>query len=158
MTGRLNEVDASVNPVVDELNSVDSVLLLEVSVEPSFDVVDDGLPPERGSEPRIEGGRRRDRDRRGRRESATNRGRKEGREGELASELPLFLEEMGRKDTHESSLLTKSPNPGVSTTFNLRRTPFSSMSVEIHSFRFVHSKERGACDAEVGNGRRKGGG
>ena len=45
MSRRLNEVDASVNPVVDELDPVDPVLLLEVGVEPSFDVVDDGLPP-----------------------------------------------------------------------------------------------------------------
>lgn len=31
--------------------------------------------------------------------------------------------------THHSSLLTKSPKPGVSTTVSLRRTPFSSISV-----------------------------
>ncbi len=30
--------------------------------------------------------------------------------------------------TYHSSLLTKSPNPGVSTTVRRRRTPFSSMS------------------------------
>lgn len=30
---------------------------------------------------------------------------------------------------YASSLLTKSPNPGVSTTVNLSRTPFSSMSI-----------------------------
>lgn len=30
--------------------------------------------------------------------------------------------------TYLSSLLTKSPNPGVSTTVRRRRTPFSSMS------------------------------
>ena len=55
MTGGLNEVDASVNPVVDELDSVDPVLLLEVSVEPSFDVVDDGLPAMRTSTSTDEG-------------------------------------------------------------------------------------------------------
>jgi hypothetical protein len=32
--------------------------------------------------------------------------------------------------THLSSLLTKSPKPGVSTTVNLSRTPFSSISAE----------------------------
>ncbi len=34
--------------------------------------------------------------------------------------------------TYLSSLLTKSPKPGVSTTVRRRRTPFSSMSGEIH--------------------------
>ena len=33
------------------------------------------------------------------------------------------------KGTHLSSLFTKSPNPGVSTTVRCRRTPFSSMSM-----------------------------
>lgn len=32
---------------------------------------------------------------------------------------------------YESSLLTKSPNPGVSTTLRRKRTPFSSISAEI---------------------------
>ena len=34
---------------------------------------------------------------------------------------------------HLSSLFTKSPKPGVSTTVSLNRTPFSSMSAEIDS-------------------------
>src|SRR5271169_136429 len=34
-------------------------------------------------------------------------------------------------DVYLSSLLTKSPNPGVSTTLSLNRTPFSSMSALI---------------------------
>jgi len=44
VSGRLNKVDASVNPVVDQFRSVDSVLLLEISVESSFNVVNNGLP------------------------------------------------------------------------------------------------------------------
>lgn len=44
MTGGLDEVDASVDPVVHELDPVDPVLLLEVGIEPSLDIVDDGLP------------------------------------------------------------------------------------------------------------------
>lgn len=44
VSGRLNEVNASVNPVVDQLRSVDSVLLFEISVESGFNVVNDGFP------------------------------------------------------------------------------------------------------------------
>ena len=39
-----------------------------------------------------------------------------------------MLSTIGR---HDSSLLTKSPKPGVSTTVNRSRTPFSSMSALI---------------------------
>ncbi len=38
-----------------------------------------------------------------------------------------------RKPTHDSSLFTKSPKPGVSTTVNLSLTPPSSMSVRTSS-------------------------
>ena len=43
------------------------------------------------------------------------------------------------KDNHLSSLLTKSPNPGVSTTVKRRRTPFSSMSevIPISNYDFI---------------------
>jgi hypothetical protein len=44
MTGRLDKVDTCVNPVVDQLCPVDPVLLFEVSIEPSLDVVDDRFP------------------------------------------------------------------------------------------------------------------
>lgn len=44
VTRRLDEVDASVNSVVDELEPVDPVLLLEVGIKAGIDVVDDGLP------------------------------------------------------------------------------------------------------------------
>lgn len=47
MTRRLDEVDASVDAVVDELGPVDAVLLLEVGVESGLDVVDNGLPATR---------------------------------------------------------------------------------------------------------------
>ena len=44
MTGRFDEIETGVNSVVDNLGSVDSVLLFEVGVVASFDVVEDGLP------------------------------------------------------------------------------------------------------------------
>lgn len=44
MTGRLDKVDTCVNPVIDQLCPVDPVLLFEVSIEPSLDVVDDRFP------------------------------------------------------------------------------------------------------------------
>ena len=44
------------------------------------------------------------------------------------SNLASMFSTIGR---HESSLLTKSPKPGVSTTVNRRRTPFSSISALI---------------------------
>jgi hypothetical protein len=44
VTGRLDEVDTSVNSIVVELESVHAVLLLEVGVVSSFDVVNDGFP------------------------------------------------------------------------------------------------------------------
>jgi hypothetical protein len=47
VSGRLNEVDASVNPVVDQFRSVDSVLLLEISVESSFNIVNNGFPSDK---------------------------------------------------------------------------------------------------------------
>lgn len=47
VTSRLDEVEAGVNPVVDHLLTVDTVLLLKVSVEPSLDVVKNGLPSAR---------------------------------------------------------------------------------------------------------------
>ena len=47
------------------------------------------------------------------------------------------------KVNHLSSLLTKSPNPGVSTTVKRRRTPFSSMSevIPISNYDFI-SREK----------------
>jgi hypothetical protein len=50
----------------------------------------------------------------------------------IGLQLPVSLAHLGMfkaSQTHHSSLFTKSPNPGVSTTVSLRRTPFSSMSV-----------------------------
>jgi len=47
MAGGLDEVDASVNTVIDQLCSVHPVLLLEVRVEPGLDVVNDRLPAAR---------------------------------------------------------------------------------------------------------------
>jgi hypothetical protein len=44
MTGRLDKVDTSVYTVIDQFEPVDSVLLLEVCVKSSIDVVDNGLP------------------------------------------------------------------------------------------------------------------
>ena len=44
MTGRLDEVQAGVNTVVDDLLTVDAVFLFEVGVKPGLDVLDDGFP------------------------------------------------------------------------------------------------------------------
>jgi hypothetical protein len=44
VTCRLNEIDTSMNTVVHQLETVHSVLLLEVGVETSFNVVDNGSP------------------------------------------------------------------------------------------------------------------
>lgn len=47
MPRRLNEIDTSMYPIITQLGSVDSVLLLEIRVESGFDVVDDGFPSAR---------------------------------------------------------------------------------------------------------------
>ena len=44
MACRLDEVQAGVNTIVHHLLPVDAVLLLEISIETGFDVLDDGLP------------------------------------------------------------------------------------------------------------------
>ena len=44
MTCGLDEVETSVNAVVDDLGPVDAVLLLEVAVEAGLDVLHDGFP------------------------------------------------------------------------------------------------------------------
>jgi hypothetical protein len=90
MTCWLDEVDAGVYAVIDQLQPVDPILLLQVGVEAGLDIVDDWLPAN-GSH------------------SARGAGR-------------FWI-------AHLSSLFTKSPKPGVSTTVNLKRTPFSSMSI-----------------------------
>jgi hypothetical protein len=46
VTGRLDEVDTSVNSVIDQFKPVDSVLLLEVRIESSINVIDNGFPAE----------------------------------------------------------------------------------------------------------------
>ncbi len=88
MTGWLDKVDASMYTVVHQFQPVDTIFLLKIGVEASFDVVDYGLPATSDSQLLTD--------------------------GVLVPDL--------------SSLLTKSPNPGVSTTVNFRRTPFSSIS------------------------------
>lgn len=40
----LDEVEAGVNAVVDDLGPVDTVLLLEVAIEAGLDVLYDGFP------------------------------------------------------------------------------------------------------------------
>lgn len=60
MTSRLDEVEASVDAVVDHLGPVDAVLLLEVGVEPRLDVVKNRLPSVRTASalnPRTLGGK-----------------------------------------------------------------------------------------------------
>jgi hypothetical protein len=44
VTSRLDEIDTSVNTVINQFQPVDPVLLLEVGVESSINVVDNGLP------------------------------------------------------------------------------------------------------------------
>ena len=44
MAGRLYEVNAGVDTIVDELEAVDAIFLLEIRVEASFNIIDDGLP------------------------------------------------------------------------------------------------------------------
>lgn len=44
MTGGLKKVETGMDSIVGQLGSVDSVLLLEVGIESSLDVLDDGLP------------------------------------------------------------------------------------------------------------------
>lgn len=41
----MDEIDASMDSVVDEFEPVDAVLLLEVGVVSSFDIIDNRLPP-----------------------------------------------------------------------------------------------------------------
>lgn len=48
MAGRLNEIEASMDAVVDDLLTVDTVLLFEVSVITRLDVLNDWFPA-RGS-------------------------------------------------------------------------------------------------------------
>jgi hypothetical protein len=88
VTSRLDEIDTSVNTVINQFQPVDPVLLLKVGVESSVNVVDNGFPA--GS-------------------------------SALGTEGP-------EREAHLSSLLTKSPKPGVSTTVNFSRTPASSIS------------------------------
>jgi hypothetical protein len=49
VTSRLNEVDTSVNTVINQLFPVDSVLLLEIRVETSLNVVNNWFPTVRVS-------------------------------------------------------------------------------------------------------------
>ena len=44
MTGRLDKVDTSVNTVINQLEPVDPIFLLEVSVESSIDIVHNWFP------------------------------------------------------------------------------------------------------------------
>ena len=44
VTGRLDEVDARVDAIVDDVHTIDLVLGVEIDVEPLIDVVDDGTP------------------------------------------------------------------------------------------------------------------
>ena len=44
MTCRLDEVEAGVYAVVGDLGPVNAVLLLEIRIEASFDVLHDGFP------------------------------------------------------------------------------------------------------------------
>jgi hypothetical protein len=44
VTSRLNKVDTSVYTIINELEPVDSVLLLEVGIESSIDIVHDRFP------------------------------------------------------------------------------------------------------------------
>jgi hypothetical protein len=44
MTGRLDKVNTSVYTVINKLEPVDPILLLEVSVESSIDIVHDWFP------------------------------------------------------------------------------------------------------------------
>ena len=44
MTRRLDEVNASMHPIIDELEPIDPILLLKVCVESGLDIVDYRLP------------------------------------------------------------------------------------------------------------------
>jgi hypothetical protein len=44
VTSRLNEVETCVHAVVNDLNSIDTVFLLEIRIEARLDVLDDGFP------------------------------------------------------------------------------------------------------------------
>jgi hypothetical protein len=44
VTSRLNEIEASVNAIVDDFQTVDTVLLLQVGIEAILDVLDNGFP------------------------------------------------------------------------------------------------------------------
>jgi hypothetical protein len=44
MSGGLDKVEAGVHSIVDELSTIDSVLLLEVGIKARLDIVDDWLP------------------------------------------------------------------------------------------------------------------
>jgi hypothetical protein len=44
MTGWLDKVKTSVNPIVNDFGTVDPILLLEIKVKPRLDVLYDGLP------------------------------------------------------------------------------------------------------------------
>ena len=52
VTSGLDEVEACVNTVVDNLGPVDTVLLLEIAVEAGIDVLDDGNPAGRAGKKR----------------------------------------------------------------------------------------------------------
>ena len=87
----LDEIDASMDPVINQLQSIHAIFLLQVGIVASLDIVNYRLP----------------------------------------AVYTVSLSQDPHKDTTNlSSLLTKSPKPGVSTTVSLKRTPFSSISRE----------------------------
>ena len=67
---------------------------------------------------------------RGRQDGRDNSFERINREGDKQGSGQRWMES-GLGGPYESSLLTKSPNPGVSTTLRRKRTPFSSISAEI---------------------------
>ncbi len=44
MTRRLDEIDTSMYPVIDQFQSIDPILLFEIRIETRFDIVNDGFP------------------------------------------------------------------------------------------------------------------
>lgn len=44
MTGRGNEINASVNAIVDQLVTIDTILLFKKRIETSFNIFKDGFP------------------------------------------------------------------------------------------------------------------
>ena len=117
MTTRVDEVETTVHSVVFNISTIQTGLVTEKLVILLIDVVYDGLP------------------------AATSKTWKQDMDHGRSRTGEITL-----RCTYHFSLLTASPNPGVSTTVSLSLTPFSSMSTVVASILTVWAmRSRSTC-------------